>query len=421
MRRLCGTLLCAALLWLLCLPAAAAPAESTESAKSAKPADTAQLYAQQLSASGGDALTERLPADARALLEELQVDVSRPESFTGLSANAVLSMLTGLLHTQKNGLLQAAASLAAVVLLCAMLSGLEEAAERPSLRQTYHTVTVLAAGGLLLSPITALMVQVQQAAQSAGVFMLSFVPVYAGILSAGGSAAAALSYQTTLLAAAELLVQLCRTALLPVLSVSLAMGCTGAVADGFCLESFSAALHKAVLWVLSLLATVFSGVLSVQQMVAAAGDTLGRRAMKFSISSFVPVVGGRPQRGLHHCAGLRRAAAFHGGVLRRGGYGAHGAAAAGGLPGLEHLPAACRQCGGTVPAGGAGEAVPHGGGQCAGADRCAGGFCPADDRLHFGDRIYGKGGMNDGCNTPLGAADLYGGGAVHAAQPPLSG
>lgn len=86
MRRLCGTLLCAALLWLLCLPAAAAPAESTESAKSAKPADTAQLYAQQLSASGGDALTERLPADARALLEELQVDVSRPESFTGLSA-----------------------------------------------------------------------------------------------------------------------------------------------------------------------------------------------------------------------------------------------------------------------------------------------------------------------------------------------
>lgn len=306
MRRLCGTLLCAALLWLLCLPAAAAPAESTESAK---PADTAQLYAQQLSASGGDALTERLPADARALLEELQVDVSRPESFTGLSANAVLSMLAGLLHTQKNGLLQAAASLAAVVLLCAMLSGLEEAAERPSLRQTYHTVTVLAAGGLLLSPITALMVQVQQAAQSAGVFMLSFVPVYAGILSAGGSAAAALSYQTTLLAAAELLVQLCRTALLPVLSVSLAMGCTGAVADGFCLESFSAALHKAVLWVLSLLATVFSGVLSVQQMVAAAGDTLGRRAMKFSISSFVPVVGGALSEAyttVLGCAGLLR-------------------------------------------------------------------------------------------------------------------
>lgn len=312
MRRLCGALLCVALLWLLCLPAAAAPAESTESAKSAKsakPADTAQLYAQQLSASGGDTLTERLPADARALLEELQVDVSRPESFTGLSANAVLSMLAGLLHTQKNGLLQAAASLAAVVLLCAMLSGLEEAAERPSLRQTYHTVTVLAAGGLLLSPITALMVQVQQAAQSAGVFMLSFVPVYAGILSAGGSAAAALSYQTTLLAAAELLVQLCRTALLPVLSVSLAMGCTGAVVDGFCLESFSAALHKAVLWVLSLLATVFSGVLSVQQMVAAAGDTLGRRAMKFSISSFVPVVGGALSEAyttVLGCAGLLR-------------------------------------------------------------------------------------------------------------------
>ena len=84
MRRLCGALLCVALLWLLCLPAAAAPAESAESAEPAEPADTAQLYAQQLSASGGDTLTERLPADTRALLEELQVDVSRPESFTGV-------------------------------------------------------------------------------------------------------------------------------------------------------------------------------------------------------------------------------------------------------------------------------------------------------------------------------------------------
>ena len=118
-----------------------------------------------------------------------------------------------------------------------------------------------------------------------------------------------MSYQTTLLAAAELLTWLIRSVVLPLLVVSLAMGCTGSVADGFCLESVSATLHKTILWALGLFSAVFSWVLSMQQMVAVAGDTLGGRAMKFSLASFVPVVGGMLSEAYSTvvgCAGLLR-------------------------------------------------------------------------------------------------------------------
>lgn len=280
------------LLLLLCLPAAAE-----------------ENYDALLHASGAEALPQQLPGDVQELLDGLPGEPLQPETYTGLSFSRVAEQLLALLTAQKSAPLQALLALTAVVVLAAMGSGLEGMTAEPALRQTYHTVSVLASCGLLLTPFVSLLSTVRQTVESVSVFMLSFVPVYGAILAAGGSAAAAVSYQTTLLAAAELLVQLCRTALLPVLSVSLAMGCTGAVADGFCLESFSAALHKAVLWVLSLLATVFSGVLSVQQMVAAAGDTLGRRAMKFSISSFVPVVGGALSEAyttVLGCAGLLR-------------------------------------------------------------------------------------------------------------------
>lgn len=191
-----------------------------------------------------------------------------------------------------------------------MLSGLEEAAERPSLRQTYHTVTVLAAGGLLLFA--------DHGTDGAGAAggterRRVYAQLCTGVCRASCRPAAVrpppCPIRPRCWRRRSCWCSCAARALLPVLSVSLAMGCTGAVADGFCLESFSAALHKAVLWVLSLLATVFSGVLSVQQMVAAAGDTLGRRAMKFSISSFVPVVGGALSEAyttVLGCAGLLR-------------------------------------------------------------------------------------------------------------------
>ena len=146
-------------------------------------AQTPSLYEEQLSSSGGDRLSQQLPADVQELLEQLQVDVTRPESLTTLSVGGVLELLARLVQKQKSGPLQALSSLTVVTLLSAMFHGLEGVTDRLSLRRTYHTVSALAAGGLLLAPMALLMRQVQQAVESAGVFLLSFVPVYAGILA----------------------------------------------------------------------------------------------------------------------------------------------------------------------------------------------------------------------------------------------
>ncbi len=255
-------------------------------------ADTREMYEEQLSASGVDALTQQLPANVQELLSTLKLDVTFPDSFTDLSWDRVLSMLSSLLQRQKTGPLHATVALLAVVVLSAMFSGLENAADNPSLRQTYHTVSVLSAAALLLTPLTGLLRQVWAAVEGVTVFMYSFIPAYSGILAVSGSASAAVSYQTTLLAAAELLTTLLRGVVWPVLTVSLAFGCTGSVTEGFGLDAISASLHKALLWGMGLFSTLFTWVLGMQQMVARAGDTLGSRALRFSLSSFVPVVGG---------------------------------------------------------------------------------------------------------------------------------
>ena len=254
--------------------------------------DTDALYYQQLQASGAEELPRTLPADVQALLDSLDVNLLDPDAYADLSAGQVADMLLTLLEQQSAGPLQALWTLVGVVLVSALLGGIGDAGGALPLRSAYHTAAVLGAGGVLLSPLFALLDTVGETVERVTVFLTAYAPVYAAVMAVGGRGAGALSYQTTLLGATQLLSWLIRGIVYPVLTVSLAFGCTGAVAEGFCLDRLSGALHKGVLWALGLFSTLFSGLLSVQQMVAAAGDSVGVRVARFTLSGFVPVVGG---------------------------------------------------------------------------------------------------------------------------------
>lgn len=280
--------------------------------------DVERIYEEQLAASGAAALTDQLPADVQEVLDFLKVDLRDPTAFTNLSADTVWSMLVALLQREYAAPLTAVTALTAVVVLSAACRGLETTASCLPLNRTYQSVSSLAAAGILMTPVIALLRQVWQAVDSVAVFMYSYVPVYAAVMTVSGSATAALSYQTALLTCAELMVTAVRTAVVPILYVSLALGCVGSVTDELRTDAVSALLHKVILWGLGLFSTVFTWVLSMQQMAAASADTLGSRAVKFSLASFVPVVGGALSEAystVNGCAGLLRSGVGCFGVL----------------------------------------------------------------------------------------------------------
>ncbi len=254
--------------------------------------NTDSVYAEQLAASGAAGLTAQLPADVQELLTTLTPDGLTPDSFTNLDLSTVLGTVGTLFRDGLSGPLAVLALLLAIILLSALFGGLQGLGDRPQLHKTYHTVSVTVSAGFLLGAFGTLLQTVWRSVDSVRVFMGAYVPVYGVIVATGGSPGGALSYQTTLLAAAELLTQGVRGLVLPLLLVSLALGCVGTATEGFNLSSFGKSFYSVVLWGLGLFSTIFSGVLSVQQMVAAAGDSVGNRVMKFSLSGMVPVVGG---------------------------------------------------------------------------------------------------------------------------------
>ena len=251
-----------------------------------------ELYQEQAEASGAGDLPDNLPEETRQLLDQLGITSIDAEGFSSLEPQGVWKALAELTGQEASGPLRSVGVVLGVVLLCALMEGMKQTLRDPSASPVFQVVCVLAACAALLVPLSSCVQAVCRAAESTSVFMGSFVPVYAGILVTAGHAVTAASYQTVVLFAAELITLLATHLLVPLLTVSLALGMAGSLDTGLRLDSLSSAINKGAAWLLGLTTTLFVGLLTLQGIVGGAADTLSSRALRFSLSSMVPVVGG---------------------------------------------------------------------------------------------------------------------------------
>lgn len=269
---LCGLLL------LFCLPLSAQTLD--------------ELYEEQLEASGGRELLEQLPAETQELLEKLGISSLDPETVAGQDIGAVLEGLWDLLLSVAADPLRSCSVVFGIVLIHAWMNGLGGSLGGEKNGTLLAIVSTLAAAGAVIGPIVDCVKETSEATESLSVFMMSFVPVYAGILFSSGHTLSALSFQSVVLYVAQLLSLLSHNVILPLMGVSLALGMIGSVTPEFRLGKASDMIGKTATWILTLGTMLFSGLLSLQNLTGSAADTLGNRALRFSIASFVPVVGG---------------------------------------------------------------------------------------------------------------------------------
>ncbi len=273
----------------------------------AEASDPREWYDQQYAASGAAELWDGLSADTRRFLENIGINGVSAEQLTALQPEGVLQGVWSLMREQTSAPLATGAILMGIVLFAALLDGGGHLVRDDGVRAVFSSVCVLAAGGAVLVPLAGTLRAVSDTAQSIAVFMGSFVPVYAGILLTGGRPVGAASFQAITLFAAELMTWFVSTVLVPALTVSLVLAAVGSVTQGLKLDRAGGLINKVCAWALALTASLFAGLLSLQHLVGAATDSLSGRAIRFSLTSLVPVVGnalGEACSNLRGCLGL---------------------------------------------------------------------------------------------------------------------
>jgi len=122
-------------------------------------------------------------------------------------------------------------------------------------------------------------------------FTLLLIPILAGVITAAGSPALALSYHTLTFAAAQGLSQLADGVIVPSTGIVLGLSLVDGAAKDAKLSAVAGAVKKAVIGTFAILAGLFSALLSIKSLIANTADALVVRGVKV-VTGSIPLVGG---------------------------------------------------------------------------------------------------------------------------------
>ena len=244
-----------------------------------------------VSASGADNITDDLSSDVQSVLEKYDIRADNPDSVDSFGVGEILEYIYDIAALKLASPLRTFFTLTAVIVFTAFMEsskgGLKGGTEHMS-----GLITAMAGAAAVIPDVCSCFLRVRETISQSSDFMTSFTPVFAGIIITSGSPGTGMCYNMTVYAVVNIIIQIIDKALLPVLSMCLALSITDAVTKNGSAGGLQRFMKTIVTWTLGFLMTVFIGVLSVQGIVRGATDTFASKTAKYVVSNFVPFVGG---------------------------------------------------------------------------------------------------------------------------------
>ena len=250
-----------------------------------------QYYEEQMELSGAADLPAQLPEETAQALADIGVDGLTLDQLGQVTPQRVFAQLLEFCGVESTAPLQAAVSILAVMLLCAMLNSMRFSLGESPAGGVVNLVGALCVCLALVDPVVRCIARAASVIEGSSNFMLACVPVLAGILIAGGQSASGSSFHLFMMGAGNVISFLAAHFIVPVLNIFLGFSLVSALSPNLKLDGLCKTFSTVLKWVLGFSMSVFTGLLTVQNLLGSAVDVSTNKTVKFVISSFVPVVG----------------------------------------------------------------------------------------------------------------------------------
>lgn len=247
------------------------------------------FYSEQYQNSGAEDLYDLMPETAKGVIDNLEIEIQNPDWVNKITAYGIFSEILGFVKTGAATPLKCGGALLSVILLITAANTFE--GFKPFSDVASYIFTLSAGTGVLI-PMFSLIESSAEAVKGISVLMDGFVPIYAGILSLGGQVATATGMSFLLLGAAGIVGSLSAFVIVPLMSCYLGVAAAGSVMPMGTTNRLGDGIKNIAMWTLSLILTLFLGLLSIQTTINKAADNLTLKTAKFMIGSFIPVAGG---------------------------------------------------------------------------------------------------------------------------------
>lgn len=236
-------------------------------------------------------ISDNIPDEAKRIFSENGITVSDSGDFAEIDPSDIINYILDSFRSNLTYPLRVLGTMICAAMLSAAVSAFSSASDSRTAK-VYEIMSVLITTAAVSAPAADCINSMIATMKAGGVFMLSYVPVYAGIAISSGSVTGAAAYNMTVMAVSEGAVQLSSHVLLPLMSMCMAMGIIDGINPDFSLGAVTSLIGKIVSFVIGVVMTVFTGMLALQNALGTAADTVGVKAAKLAVANLVPVVGG---------------------------------------------------------------------------------------------------------------------------------
>ncbi len=231
-----------------------------------------------------------LSEEVRQSLDNIGVNSADSGQLSNLSFDAIIKEIVSLASDNISSPLRGLLNITALLLLCSIIS-----TYKSSLSSDISTVLNIASALCITCAVSMPAITVINLTSSvitiSSNIMMAYIPVMAVIMASSGHPVSGASYYSMMIAAGEGVGQLSSKIIVPLLNMFLGLSITSSVSPDINLGGFMTIISKSAKWLLGFAMTIFTAVLSFRQLITTSLDNLSTRAVRFTLSSFIPVVG----------------------------------------------------------------------------------------------------------------------------------
>ncbi|OPY57529.1 MAG: Stage III sporulation protein AE precursor [Pelotomaculum sp. PtaU1.Bin035] len=179
-----------------------------------------------------------------------------------------------------------------LAVICAVLQNLTASFEKSTAGQLAYSVSYLVLISIAIGSFSLAVNTGREVVDSMVSFMQALLPVLLTLLVAIGGLTSAAVISPVILTTLGVFGTLIKNIILPLLFFVAILGIVNNLSGQFKVSNLADLLKGAAMGLMGIFSTIFLGVLTIQGVAGAVGDSVTFKAAKFGVDAFVPVVGG---------------------------------------------------------------------------------------------------------------------------------
>lgn len=231
---------------------------------------------------------DSIPDDVKDSFENSKYEIDSLDDIISIISN---EGLTGIIKITFGSIKLPFSLMTAVLAICIIGSMLELFIDRPDIQKTADLIFSVIICSLTVGSLKDMVVSVSECITSCGVFMYSFLPVFASLLISSATAVSSVAYTSSTYTFTQFLMFLAKSVIAPVSIAYYSLNLASSVTDNMFKDLLNG-IKKGITWLLTLITTIFTAITSIQSVVTSAADSVAIRTGKYIFGTSIPVVGG---------------------------------------------------------------------------------------------------------------------------------